>query len=95
MAAQMCNCIETSVAAQTQASFFDMAAVQSLVMKIHPSNAAANGVAANAGHPHLGLWLASGSHKPLIITIRPSWFADGSALYTFIPGETDLSSCSC
>jgi len=70
-----------------------MAAVQSLVMTIHPTNAAANAVAANAGHPHLGLWLASGSTSPLIITIRPSWFADGSAFYTFVPGVAELSIC--
>ncbi len=59
-------------------------------MQIYPSNAAAKAVAANTGHPHLGLWLASSSTKPLIITIHPSWFADGSAFYTYVPGELHL-----
>ena len=70
-----------------------MASVRSLVMKVYPNNAAANALAANAGHPHLRLWLASGSTSPLIITIRPSWFADGSAFYTYVPGEDDSKPC--
>ena len=63
-----------------------MAGVQSLVMMINPTNAAANGVAYNPGHPHLGLWLASGSPEALVIAICPSWFPDGSAFYAYIPG---------
>ncbi len=75
---------------QTQASAFFLAGVESLVMQIYPTNAAAKAVAPNTGHPHLGLWLASGSTKPLIITIQPSWFADGSAFYTYVPGVLQL-----
>ena len=67
---------------------FYLAGVESLVMQISPTNAAAKAVAAYPGHPFLGLWLASGSLKPLIITIHPSWFADGSAFYAYVPGVT-------
>ena len=66
---------------------FYLAGVQSLVMKVPPTSAAAASVAANPGHPHLGLWLASGSTGPMIIVIRPSWFSDGSSYYAYIPGE--------
>ena len=72
---------------QTASSLFNFTGVQSLVMKVPASSAAARLVAANPGHPHIGLWLASGSLKPLIITIRPLWFSDSSAFYSFVPGE--------
>ena len=64
-----------------------MNGVTSLVMRVLPSNAALNAVAANPGHPHIALYLASGSLQPLIITIRPDWFADSSPFYMFVPGE--------
>ena len=74
-------------AMQTQATIFSLGGVSSLVMRIVPSSAAANAVAANPGHPHIALWLASGTAKPMVITIRPAWFSDGSPFYMYVPGE--------
>ena len=64
-----------------------MSGVTSLVMKVLPNNKAVNAVAANPGHMHIGLWLASGSNEAMIITVRPAWFSDGSPVYLFVPGE--------
>ena len=75
---------------QTEASIFDLSGVSSLVMEVLPNNTAAIAVAANPGHPHIALWLASGSTDPMVITIRPAWFADGAPFYMYVPGESLL-----
>ena len=84
-------CLKYVGVMQTQATIFNLGGVSSLVMRIVPSSAAANAVASNPGHEHIALWLASGSAKPMVITIRPAWFSDGSPFYMYVPGESLLA----
>ena len=72
---------------QTNATAFTLNGVTSLVMVVSPNSSAANAVAANPGHPHIGLWLASNDTAPMIMAVVPSWFSDGSPIYFYVPGE--------
>ena len=71
---------------QTQAVLFNLNGVPSLALVIYSDNSAANAVANNPGHPHLGLYVASGTTDTLVILVCPAWFADGSAFYIYVPG---------
>jgi hypothetical protein len=75
-------------ALQTNATVFMLGGVTSLVMAVNPNSSAANAVAANPGHPHIGLWLASNDTSTMVITVVPAWFSDGSPAYFYVPGES-------
>ena len=76
---------------QTQAVLFNLTGMPSLAMVIQPNNPTANSIKNNPGHPHIALFMASASGSDvLIIVVSPSWFADGSAFYVYIPGEHRL-----
>ena len=72
---------------QTNATTFTIGGNTWLVMVVDSSSDAINAVAANPGHPHIGLWLASEDPSPMIMAVIPSWFSDGSPVYFYIPGE--------
>ena len=73
---------------QTNATVFVLGGVTSLVMVVNPNSNAANAVASNPGHPHIGLWLASNDTYPMFIAVVPAWFPDGSPIYFYVPGES-------
>ena len=72
---------------QTQEVLFNLSGVPSLAMVLQPNNPTAKQVANNPGHPHIALFLSGADgNDVLVIVVSPSWFADGSSLYAYIPG---------
>ena len=75
---------------QTNATTFNVSGNTWLVMIANSSSDAMNSVAGNPGHPHIGLWLASDNQNPMIMAVIPSYFSDGSPIYFYVPGESQL-----
>ncbi len=79
---------------QTREVLFNLSGVPSLAMVIQPSNPTAKTVAKNPGHPHIGMFMsAAAGNDVLVIVVSPSWFADGSSVYMYIPGTAVRMPC--